>query len=156
MKATDEKGFTPLKLFASADNSWNEIHTTDFANTVASYDPSKGERQGAKTVAMQLTRPREDGTQKILLMGDSDCFSNGELTRQRYGVMSSNFPLIYQTFKWLCDGKYPIDTPRAGSRDASMKAGIEMLPFIKWGFAAILPLIMLIAAILIFVRRKSR
>ena len=156
VKATDEKGFTPLKLFASADNSWNEIHTTDFANTVASYDPSKGERQGAKTVAMQLTRPREDGTQKILLMGDSDCFSNGELTRQRYGVMSSNFPLIYQTFKWLCDGKYPIDTPRAGSRDASMKAGIEMLPFIKWGFAAILPLIMLIAAILIFVRRKSR
>ena len=89
-------------------------------------------------------------------MGDSDVFSNGELMRQRYGVMSANFQFLYHTYKWLCDGKYPVETPRLASRDNSVRAGIEALPYIKWGFAALVPFLMLIAAILIFVRRKSR
>lgn len=153
--ASREKGFSPLTIFASADDSWNEKETTDFVNTVAEFDPSK-ERKGAKSVAIQMTREMGDRTQKILLLGDSDCFSNGELMRQRYSVNSSNFPFAYQMYKWLCDGKYPIDTPRAASRDNSLRVGIEVLPVIKWVFAALVPLIMLIVAVLIFVRRKSR
>ena len=156
VKATEEKGFTPLKLFASADNSWNELHTIDFVNTVASLDTYKGEKKGAKTVAMMMTRSHGDEMQKILLIGDSDCFSNGELMRQRYGVMSSNFPLIYQTFKWLCDDLYPIDTPRMHSSDNSLRVGFAALPFVKWGFLGVLPLLMLLASVLIIIRRKSR
>ena len=153
--ASRDKGFAPLTILASADGSWNERQTTDFVNTTAEFDPST-EKKGAKSVAIQLTRPMGERTQKILLMGDSDCFSNGELMKQRYQVQSANFPFLYHTYKWMCDGKYPIETPRAASRDTSVKASIEMLPYVKWGFAAVIPLIMLIAAILIFVRRKSR
>lgn len=150
-----DKGFSPLTILASADDSWNEKDTKDFVNTVATFDESK-ERKGAKSVAIQMTREVGDRTQKILLMGDSDCFSNGELMKQRYGVGSANFPFIYQMYKWLCDGKYPIDTPRAASRDNSLKVGIEVLTAVKWIFSALVPFIMLIAAVLIFVRRKSR
>lgn len=150
-----DKGFAPLTILASADDSWNEKDTKDFVNTVATFDESK-ERKGAKSVAIQMTREVGNRTQKILLMGDSDCFSNGELMKQRYGVGSSNFPFIYQMYKWLCDGKYPIDTPRAASRDNSLKVGIEVLTAVKWIFAALVPFVMLIAAVLIFVRRKSR
>ncbi len=153
--ATREKGFAPLTILASADESWNEKQTTDFTNTKASFD-SATEKKGAKSVAINMTREMGDRTQKILLIGDSDCFSNGELMRQRYGVMSANFQFLYHIYKWMCDGKYPIETPRAASKDNSVKADVESLPYIKWGFAAILPFIMLIAAILIFVRRKSR
>ena len=153
--ASRDKGFSPLTILASADGSWNEKQTTDFVNTTATFDPSK-EKKGAKSVAINMTRQMGEKTQKILLMGDSDVFSNGELMRQRYGVMSANFQFLYHTYKWLCDGKYPVETPRLASRDNSVRAGIEALPYIKWGFAALVPFLMLIAAILIFVRRKSR
>ena len=153
--ASRDKGFSPLTILASADGSWNEKQTTDFVNTTATFDPAT-EKKGAKSVAINMTRQIGDKTQKILLMGDSDVFSNGELQRQRYGVMSANFQFLYHIYKWLCDGKYPVETPRLASRDNSVRASIEVLPYVKWGFAALVPFLMLIAVILIFVRRKSR
>ena len=56
----------------------------------------------------------------------------------------------------VSDDKFPVETPRAHGKDNSVKANIEMLPYIKWIFAAIIPFLMLIATILIFIRRKSR
>ena len=153
--ASHDKGFSPLTIFASSDKSWNEIQTEDFTNTTAEFD-SKTERRGAKSIAIQMTREFGERTQKILLLGDSDCFSNGELMRQRYGVMSANFPFAYQAFKWLCDDKYPIDTPRAHSRDNSLRIGFKAVPFVKWGFLGLLPMLMLLSSILIIIRRKSR
>ncbi len=150
------KGFAPLTVLSSDVKGWNEIHTTDFVNTVAVLDSLKGEKRGAKSVGIQMTREVGDRTQKILLLGDSDCFSNGELMKQRYNVTSANFPFLYQIFKWLSDDKFPIDTPRSHGRDSSVRSEIEALPYIKWIFAAILPLVMLITTILIFIRRKSR
>lgn len=151
-----DKGFSPLTILASDSKGWNEIHTTDFVNTVAVLDSLNGEKRGAKSVGIQMTRKFEDRTQKVLLLGDSDCFSNGELMKQRYGVGSANFPFLYQIFKWLSDDKFPIDTPRAHGRDNSVKTGIEVLPYINWFFAAIVPFLMIIATVLIFIRRKSR
>ena len=153
--ATRDKGFAPLTILASSDESWNEKETVDFANTVAEFDPAK-EKKGAKSIAIHMTREFGDRTQKILLLGDSDCFSNGELMRQRFGVQSANFPFAYQTFKWLCDDKYPIDTPRAHSRDNSVRVGFKAMPYVKWAFLGVLPLLMLLASILIIIRRKSR
>ena len=150
------KGFAPLTVLSSDSKGWNEIHTTDFVNTVAQLDSLNGEKRGAKSVGIQMTRQAGERTQKILLLGDSDCFSNGELVRQRYGVSAANFPFLYKVFQWLSDDKFPVETPRAHGKDNSVKANIEMLPYIKWIFAAIIPFLMLIATILIFIRRKSR
>ena len=150
-----DKGFSPLTILASADDSWNEKETTDFVNSVATFDASK-EKKGARSVAIQMTREMGDRTQKILLLGDSDCFSNGELMRQRLGVNSANFPFAYQTFKWLCDDRYPIDTPRAHSTDGSLRVGFKAMPYVKWAFLGVLPLLMLLASVLIIIRRKSR
>ena len=153
--ATRDKGFAPLTILASSDESWNEKGTVDFANTIAEFDPAK-EKKGAKSIAIHMTREMGEKTQKILLIGDSDCFSNGELMRQRFGVQSANFPFAYQTFKWLCDDKYPIDTPHAHSRDNSVRVGFKAMPYVKWAFLGVLPLLMLLASILIIIRRKSR
>lgn len=151
-----DKGFAPLTLLASADDGWNEFQTRDFINDVAVPDTLSGERIGAKSVALQMTRQAGGRTQKILLLGDADCFSNGELTRQRYGVSSSNFPFLYKMFQWLSDGKFPVDTPRESGTDNSLRIGFEAVPFVKWGFTLVLPLIMLGAAVVIIIRRKSR
>ena len=126
-----DKGFSPLTILASADDSWNEKETTDFVNSVATFDASK-EKKGARSVAIQMTRE----------MG--------------LGVNSANFPFAYQTFKWLCDDRYPIDTPRAHSTDGSLRVGFKAMPYVKWAFLGVLPLLMLLASVLIIIRRKSR
>ena len=155
VSASRDKGFAPLTILASSDESWNEKETVDFVNTVATFDSAK-EKKGAKSVGIHMTRELDGKTQKILLLGDSDCFSNGELMRQRFGIMSANFPFAYQTFKWLCDDKYPIDTPRAHPTDNSLTVGFKAMPYVKWVFLGILPLLMLLASVLIIIRRKSR
>lgn len=151
-------GFDRLVYLMSDPAGWNEFQTVDFANTVATLDPTIGEKTGSRPVAMQFSRELPDSAdvQKILLLGDADCFSNSELQRNRYAVAAGNFSLLYEVFRWLSDGKYPIDTDRPKGSDNGISMGIESLAFIKWLFAGIIPAIMLIAAIIIFMRRKSR
>lgn len=150
-------GFDVTNMLLSARSSWNEFQTRDFVNEVAVLDPSLGEKEGTRAVAVMLTRDLdEDKTQKILLLGDADCFSNAELTRDRYAVASGNFTLLYQVFRWLSDDTYPIDTPRAPGSDRSLRVGIEQMAVLKWMLAVILPLLMLITSLLIIVRRKTK
>lgn len=150
-------GFDCAHMLLSARNTWNEFRTTDFANTVATLDSADGEKEGSRAVAAMLTRAI-DGcrSQKIILLGDADCFSNAELMRDRYTVSSGNFTLIYQIFHWMSDGEYPVDTPRKSGSDKSMRVGIEQMPALKWILAVILPLLMLLTSLLIIIRRKSK
>lgn len=150
-------GFDCAHMLLSARNTWNEFRTTDFANTVATLDSADGEKEGSRAVAAMLTRSI-DGcrSQKIILLGDADCFSNAELMRDRYTVSSGNFTLIYQIFHWMSDGEYPVDTPRKNGSDWSMRVGIEQMPALKWILAVILPLLMLLTSLLIIIRRKSK
>ncbi len=158
VSATSEKGFEVLAYLFSDPEGWNELQTVDFANTVAEFDPQTGEEKGSVPVAMQLSRTLADSVtvQKIMLLGDADCFSNSELQRNRYAVASGNFTILYELFRWLSDGKYPVDTDRPKGSDNGISAGIDSIPFVKWLFSAIIPALMLLASAIIFVRRKSR
>ena len=153
---SEDAGYEILPVLTSVPEAWSELQTTDFVNTVAYADSLSGDKIGRKATAVCLTREKEGRTQKILLLGDADCFSNSELTRQRYAVNSGNFSFLYEMFHWLSDGQYPVDTPRRGGSDRSLRLGIEHLSLIKWTFAGILPLLMLLATVLISIRRKSR
>lgn len=150
-------GFECTNMLLSSRLTWNEFQTTDFVNTEATLDATLGEKAGSRAVAAMLTRGVDGGrTQKILLLGDADCFSNAELTRDRYAVSSGNFTLLYQVFRWMSDGEYPVDTPRAAGSDRSLRVGIGQMGALKWILSAILPLVMLLTSLLIIVRRKSK
>lgn len=156
INTSGDNGFENLTLIESAPESWNELQTIDFANSVASYNPASGEIKGSAPVAVQMERKMKDKTQKILLLGDADCFSNAELMRERYSIGSGNFSLLYEMFRWLSDGQYPCDTPRAKGSDNTLDMDIDSLPLVRWTFVLIIPLVMLIASILIIIRRKSK
>lgn len=150
-------GFSCTNMLMSARSTWNEFQTSDFANTEAVFNPELGEKTGSRAVAAMLTRALDGGrTQKILLLGDADCFSTAELTRDRYAVASGNFTLLYQVFSWMSDGEYPVDTPRAMGSDLSLRVGIEQMSALKWILSVVLPFLMLLASLLIIVRRKSK
>ena len=151
------KNYTAVNLLLSAANGWNEFQTVDFANDVATMDSDRNEKVGSRSVASVLTRELENGRQqRILLLGDADCFSNSELMRERYAVASGNFTFLYQVFKWMSYGEYPIDTPRPHGKDNAIRIGVNQAEVLKWVLCAVLPLIMLLASLMIVVRRKSR
>ena len=120
-------------------------------------DSDRNEKVGSRSVASVLTRELENGRQqRILLLGDADCFSNSELMRERYAVASGNFTFLYQVFKWMSYGEYPIDTPRPHGKDNAIRIGVNQAEVLKWVLCAVMPLIMLLASLMIVVRRKSR
>ncbi len=157
INADNVTDFEYRELLLSPEGGWNELQTMDFVNTEAAPDSLSGESVGPKVVSAMLERKRE-GTdeQRILLIGDADCFCNAELTRDRYAVSSGNFTFLYQLFRWMSYGEYPVSTPRPLGSDNEVCIGVDDVPVMKWSFVAVLPLLMLLCSIMIIVRRKSK
>ena len=158
ISVTPDSGFEVKTILESVPDSWNERQTTDFENSAAAPDSVSGEQVHARSLAVCLQRESGDSgkKQRILLFGDADCFSNAELMRDRYAVASGNFSLLFEAFRWLTDGEYPVDTPRPRGSDNGFDMQIGSLPAVRWIFTAVIPLIMLVISVVIIARRKSR
>ncbi len=153
-----QEGIRADIMLVSDPEGWNELQTTDFENGEASCDSLSGERRGSRNLGVCLQRemPQTGKVQKILVLGDADCFSNAELMRDRYAVRSGNFSLLYEAFRWLTDGKYPVDTSRKGGSDTGFDMEIGSLPLTRWSLVFIMPFVMLVVSAVIIARRKSR
>ncbi len=88
------KGYDVLPLFVTDTLVWNEIETTNFVDDSVILNSKLGEKQGRYITALALKRPINDKEQKIIILGDADYISNGELYRKRKGVKANNFNLI--------------------------------------------------------------
>ena len=57
----------------------------------AELNPEDGEAEQANLTALALNRKVGDKDQKIIILGDADCISNGEISRQRSNIIASNY-----------------------------------------------------------------
>lgn len=151
------KGFRVTTLFTSdSTGSWNELETSDFVDDTALYHPAAGETERPYPVVLALSRKVGGKEQKILVTGDADWLSNGELGMNRKGARTSNFALINAAMYWLSDEEVPIDMRREPMPDKSLyveQAGWTVSKiFIKW----VLPLLLAAAGLFIWIRRKGR
>ena len=106
IECVEDKGFTVTPLFATDSvGSWNELTTTDFVDGKVVMEAEKGEVQQSYPTAVALSRKVGEKEQKIVVLGDADCISNGELTRTRAGRPSFNYYLIVGSFYWMSDAK---------------------------------------------------
>ena len=81
--------------------SWNERETTDFVNEVLEFSPEKGdEKWNGQPIVLAMGRHIGGKEQKIMVLGNADCLSNGELVRSRKDVKSANFSLILETVSY--------------------------------------------------------
>ncbi|RXK81196.1 Gldg family protein [Filimonas effusa] len=154
---TTDKGFDVKTLFRSdSAGSWNEVETTDFIDDSARLNPAAGEVEQSYPTVLALSRKVNNKEQKILVTGDADWMSNGELGMNRNDVQSANFTLLVSSFFWLSDGEVPIDMRRDPPTDTSLRIGEGAWDFwgifFKWGFAAAL----LATSIIIWIRRRGR
>lgn len=151
-----DKGYNVTTLFRSDSSSWNEMETTNFIDDTVICHPAAGEIQRSYPTVLALSRKVNGKEQKILVTGDADWLSNGELTARRARVMSSNYSLINAAFFWLSDEEVPIDTRRDPSIDTSLSIGEK-----GWGVTAvifkwILPLLLIIGGLIIWIRRRGK
>lgn len=146
--------FERVPFLSTSPEAWLEKDYAGFRDDVVSCDPSSGEAAGTYDVAYALTRETGGRQQRIIVFGDADCFSNAELTISREGVESDNFNLIQKCFRWISNGRFPIEIVREPSIDTDYRITQDALPFVKAFYLYIFPLLVLAAALMVLGRRR--
>ncbi len=158
LEYTLDKGFNVTEILATDTLAWNELQTTDFMNEDqrATLDNGSGEIQKKYVTGLALTRKMGEKEQKITILGDADCIANGELSTSRRGVRASNFTLIQSLFFWLSDGEVPIDVRRPAFTDNNLLVEEGDMGLITMSFQWLFPCLILILAMVIWLRRRGR
>ena len=157
LRQVDDKGYRVTELFRSdTTGSWNELETTNFVDDTIRLNPSIGEEERSYPTVVALSRELNGKEQRVILSGDADCISNGELMGGRRGVRAANFSLIMGSFYWLSDNEVPIDVRRPAMPDDDLYIAGSGANVIKWTFVLVVPLLLVALGILIWVRRKGR
>ena len=119
-------------------------------------NPEDGEVEQANLTAVALNRKVGNKDQKIIILGDADCISNGEISRQRSNIVASNYSFINAMFFWFSDNEVPIDVRRQQAEDNSVSLSMDAMAVAKVGFLGVLPILLLICSVFIWVRRRGK
>ena len=152
-----DKGFDVTPLFVSDTiDCWNELQTTNFVDDTARFNPSSGEMQKTFVTALALSRKIGDKEQRVMIFGDADCISNGELGISRKGIRASNYSIIQGAFFWLSNEEVPIDVRRPTPPDNKVYPSETGMYITKIMFMGVLSAILLFITIFIWIRRRGR
>lgn len=152
---SSQTGYSVIPLFV-CDSSWNKSGSVNFIDDTIQLDRSLGETIGNYATVLALSRKLEKKEQKIVILGDSDCLSNGEIERRRANVFARNLPLVYGMFHWLSDGQAPLDVRRPQPMDNKVFMDTEGLPIVKILSEWVLPGILLLFGIFVWIRRRGK
>jgi len=155
----EDKGYKVTELFVTdtTGGTWSEMETTNFIDDTVRLNPALGEEMKASIpVALALDRKVGDKEQKVIILGDADCISNGEINISRKGVLASNYSLIMGAFYWMSDNEVPIDVRRPSPPDRKIFLGITGKAVTKWVFVGVFPFLMALSYILLWIRRRGR
>lgn len=159
-----EKGFEVINMVTTDSLSrknrkvWNELQVSDFENEKAVFNPDKGEKElFSAPIAVALKRTVADKEQRIVVIGNADMISNGELMMQRSGIRGANFSLISESFRFLSNDQFPIYASRPAGPDRDLLyLTREARLWIKWIFNLVIPGLIALFGIFLLIRRKSR
>ena len=150
------KGYDVIPLFTSDSLTWNEVETINFVDERPVLSASMGEMQKSYATVLALARKVSNKEQKIMILGDADCISNGELSMNRRGIAASNYAVIMGGFYWMSDNEVPIDVRRPTPPDNMIYLNETKIGAWQVLMTWILPGILLIISIFIWLRRRGR
>ena len=153
----DTKGFHTIPLLVTRDTcAWIELETKDLIEDKVLLNPAAGEVEGQYVTAVALSRLLHGNEQRIIVISDADCMSNAELALTREGYESANFSLIVESFRWLSFGAFPVDTRRPDCPDNKLTLTVDSLHVTSILFMAVIPVLMLLLAVWLLLRRRKR
>jgi ABC-2 type transport system permease protein len=105
---------------------------------------------------LHMSRKVGEKEQRVVVMGDSDWCTNGEMGTYRQKVNSEPPITIRYNFSYLTQNEYPVYVEEAYGRDNKLFLGLGSVPWIKLFCMGILPLILTITCITIQVKRRRK
>jgi ABC-type uncharacterized transport system. len=152
------KGYTVKPLFVTDTTGvWNELETTDFVDDTVVLNTAAGEVAIANApTGIALSRKLNGKEQKVIILGDADCMSNGELGHRRKDIFSGNSLLIVGAFNYLSDYTAPVDVSRPEFTDNDIHLTKTGFKVTRVAFAGVVPGIMLISYLVIWFRRRRQ
>ncbi|WP_303179586.1 Gldg family protein [uncultured Butyricimonas sp.] len=157
LEYSTDAGFDVMPILETdSTGCWNELETTDFSEGKAVLHTEAGEKEQTYALALALSRKVGEKEQRIFVMGDADCFSNGEFFMKRRGVNTENQILPNYVFFWLSGGEYPIDTTRPNSPDTKIYMGLEGITWMNIGLMGLFPLALAVCGIVIWAKRRRK
>lgn len=156
LEYTTDKGFAVTPLFVSDSASWNETETSNFIDDTVKLNPAAGEVQKSYATGLALSRKAGNKVQKIIILGDADCISNGEISISRQNVGAANYSLIMGAFYWMSDNEVPIDVRRPEFKDDKTSLDKQGMFNLKTTLVWVFPGILLLSALVLWIRRRGR
>ncbi len=132
---------------------WNEMESLDYMEDSLRLNPLVGEVAKEYWPAVVLTRHIGDKEQRVMITGDADCISNGELSQRRSAF---NYVMVQGAYHYLSYNEMPVDVRRKPSTDTRVfidRAGYRLM---YAGFMWLLPLLLVGTGFMLWVRRKGR
>lgn len=106
------------------------------------------------TNVLALTRQVNGKQQRIIVAGDADFMSNGQLSSR--SMQTANFLFNTALFSWLDNGLFPIDTSRPDAKDTRVTVSTDYVGVLKIIYIWILPALLLIFGTVLLIRRKRK
>ncbi|PUZ25778.1 ABC transporter [Chitinophaga parva] len=152
---TADSGFTvePL-LVTNAKNSWLKKGKLVADSGAVKFSPAEGDVQQSFATALGLSRKVNGKEQRIVVVGDADVMSNGELSRSN--IQTANFQFNTALFSWLSNGEFPIEATRPDSQDRRVNISTEGVARLKILLVWILPALVLLAGAILLIRRRRK
>lgn len=146
-------GFKAESVLETGD-AWIEKQSTDLVDGDFTYDESSGEQAGTYSTLVHLSRQIDGKEQRIVVSGDADCISNGELSIRRPG--GANYAVITSSFRWLSGDRYPIVTERAKDIDNGINLPLGSRKWVKYFFLGVFPSVLGFAGFRTVSRRRRK
>lgn len=118
---------------------WNKEGKFDLETDTIVFNPEKDVRNEAP-VAVAATRKLPNKEQKIMVVGDADFMSNGELGR--FNLRPKNYEFSFKMFEWFSDGEFPVDTTRPEPIDNTILVSQEEISWIEIFFMGFIPIVL--------------
>ncbi|MDH5514072.1 MAG: GldG family protein [Gammaproteobacteria bacterium] len=151
MDINEDSGWESLPLLTTLARSWTEIG--ELQGEIR-FDPETDERSGPLDIGVVMTRTPETGEdekeQRVMVIGDGDFLSNTYLGN------AGNMALGLQIVHWLSHDDAFISIRVRTAPDASLVLTNTARTVIGFGFLFGLPLLLLLAGLVIWMRRRRR
>lgn len=145
VEAQGSETFEQQALLTTLSETWLETGPLEGDVT---FDEAAGDRPGPLTLGLALTRQVEDSEQRIAVIGDADFLANGFLGH------GGNLDLATRLINWLSADDTLIAITSRGAPDTTLDLSPGYGYAVAIGFLFLLPLALLTAGLVIWLRRR--
>lgn len=150
----EDKGYDVVSVLEAKAGTWNEPNISN-PDEIVIDSTAEVDTTAIYRTALALTRNKNDKEQRILIFGDADWFSKGELNANR-SFGTGNHSMIINMFKWMAYDKYPISFDRPPLPDNELYFKFQSKGIANFFFLFLFPSLWLVWGTIVWYQRKIK